>query len=275
MAAEHDRVAARNITAYRGTATRIAGVGRALREAREARELTYEDVERETRIGRRYVEAIEAEDHDALPAPVYARGFVRSYARFLGLDGEALSALFFPPPADPVVAEAPASAIYAEPQRVRRPFRQTARGWAVGAGLACLFGLAIALGVPALTGSDDEGTPAEANIGGAGPDTAGRALPLATPDTGDRPRTLDAPTVVPLVSGGMPDLRGRAMSDALGELRDLGVPFIVIETPSERVDPGRVLQQVPNPGARVGRNTSVTLVVSSGPVAPEDQPATQ
>lgn len=248
----------------------MAGVGRALREAREARELSFEDVERETRIGRRYLEAIEDEDHDALPAPVYARGFVRSYARFLGLDADSLSSLFFPPTA-PITTET--SIVYAEPARDRSPFSVTARNWAVGLVLAALFGLAIAIGVGALTGDDNGGTAAPGNTGGPGPESGGRALPLSTPDSGDRPRTLDAPTVVPLRSGGMPDLRGRPMNDALDELRELGVPFLVVETPSDRVEPGRVLQQVPNPGARVGRNTSVTLVVSSRPVAPDDVPA--
>lgn len=57
-----------------------------LAEAREARGLTLEDAERDTRISRRYLHALEAGDLDVIPAPVYARGFLRSYAQYLGLD---------------------------------------------------------------------------------------------------------------------------------------------------------------------------------------------
>jgi hypothetical protein len=46
-----------------------------------------------TRIKQSYLEAIEANQFQALPGPVQARGFVRSYANFLGLDGEHLASV--------------------------------------------------------------------------------------------------------------------------------------------------------------------------------------
>jgi len=61
-------------------------IGSALREARERRGLTLADVERETRIRARHLAALEDERFDRLPADVYTRGFLRSYAEFLGLD---------------------------------------------------------------------------------------------------------------------------------------------------------------------------------------------
>ncbi|HEU0072543.1 MAG TPA: helix-turn-helix transcriptional regulator [Dehalococcoidia bacterium] len=61
-------------------------------EARQAKGLTLFDAERGTRIPRRYLEALEADQFSLLPAPVYARGFLRNYARFLGLDENALTA---------------------------------------------------------------------------------------------------------------------------------------------------------------------------------------
>ncbi|MDA0815573.1 MAG: helix-turn-helix transcriptional regulator, partial [Chloroflexi bacterium] len=57
-----------------------------LRDARIARGLSIVDVERDTRINRGYIDDIEEARFEELPAPVYARGFVRSYARYLGLD---------------------------------------------------------------------------------------------------------------------------------------------------------------------------------------------
>lgn len=56
--------------------------------AREASGFTLTDVERSTRIRSRYLEAIETGDYARLPDGLPARGFVRLYARFLGMDEE-------------------------------------------------------------------------------------------------------------------------------------------------------------------------------------------
>ena len=69
-------------------------LGTRLVRAREARGLTLEDAERDTRISRRYLQALEAEQFEAIPAPVYARGFLRSYSQYLGLDPQAMLDLF-------------------------------------------------------------------------------------------------------------------------------------------------------------------------------------
>jgi cytoskeletal protein RodZ len=69
-----------------------SSIGQRLSEARLARGLSLTDVERQTRIARRYLQAFEADQWDVLPAPVYARGFLRNYARFLGLDDKELLA---------------------------------------------------------------------------------------------------------------------------------------------------------------------------------------
>ncbi|MBI5947677.1 MAG: helix-turn-helix domain-containing protein [Chloroflexi bacterium] len=69
-------------------------LGTWLVRAREARGLTLEDAERDTRISRRYLQALEAEHFEVIPAPVYARGFLRSYSQYLGLDPQEMLALF-------------------------------------------------------------------------------------------------------------------------------------------------------------------------------------
>ena len=75
-------------------------LGSLLTRAREARGLTLEDAERDTRISRRYLQALEGEQFEVIPAPVYARGFLRSYSQYLGLDpAEALA--MFPREEDP------------------------------------------------------------------------------------------------------------------------------------------------------------------------------
>ncbi|WP_322797027.1 helix-turn-helix domain-containing protein [Tepidiforma sp.] len=69
-------------------------LGSLLTRAREARGLTLEDAERDTRISRRYLQALESEQFEVIPAPVYARGFLRSYSQYLGLDPQEVLAMF-------------------------------------------------------------------------------------------------------------------------------------------------------------------------------------
>jgi transcriptional regulator with XRE-family HTH domain len=61
-------------------------LGSVLREAREARGLTLENATAETRIPKKYLQAMEEGRFRALPTPVHARGYLRNYAKYLGLD---------------------------------------------------------------------------------------------------------------------------------------------------------------------------------------------
>jgi cytoskeletal protein RodZ len=62
--------------------------GERLKRERELREVTLEEITSATRIGPRFLEALENEDWEKLPGGVFNRGFVRSVARYLGLDEE-------------------------------------------------------------------------------------------------------------------------------------------------------------------------------------------
>ena len=66
--------------------------GERLKREREMREVTLKEVTTATRIGPRFLEALENEEWDKLPGGIFNRGFVRSIARFLGLDEENLLA---------------------------------------------------------------------------------------------------------------------------------------------------------------------------------------
>lgn len=59
-----------------------------LRRAREQRKLSTHDVAQKTRISVRWVEALEDARLDGLPAEVFVAGYLRSYARVVGLDGQ-------------------------------------------------------------------------------------------------------------------------------------------------------------------------------------------
>jgi cytoskeletal protein RodZ len=65
-------------------------IGQILREARENKGLSLQDVQAKTRISIRYLEALENGQYSVLPTPVHVRGFLRNYARFLGLDPKPL-----------------------------------------------------------------------------------------------------------------------------------------------------------------------------------------
>jgi hypothetical protein len=67
------------------------GIGKTLREARAKRRVDLAEAEAATKIRGRYLRAIENEEWDALPGETYARAFIRTYAGYLGLDGERLA----------------------------------------------------------------------------------------------------------------------------------------------------------------------------------------
>lgn len=91
-------------------------IGATLRDARRRYGLEVREVEERTKIRARYIRALENEDWEALPAPAYVRGFLRTYGQLLGLDGEMLADEFRrrhgegaapggPGPPEPVLSE--------------------------------------------------------------------------------------------------------------------------------------------------------------------------
>ena len=66
--------------------------GERLKRERELREVTLQEITMATRIGPRFLEALENEEWEKLPGGVFNRGFVRSVARYLGLDEESFLA---------------------------------------------------------------------------------------------------------------------------------------------------------------------------------------
>jgi cytoskeleton protein RodZ len=63
-------------------------IGSSLREARVRQGLDFNELEQATKIRAKYLRALEDEDFDLLPAETYVKGFLRSYAEYLGLDGQ-------------------------------------------------------------------------------------------------------------------------------------------------------------------------------------------
>ena len=66
----------------------LASFGEELRREREIRGISLKEISDATKISKRFLDAIERNDHRTLPAPVFTRGFVREYARYVGLNSE-------------------------------------------------------------------------------------------------------------------------------------------------------------------------------------------
>ncbi|MDR0410021.1 MAG: helix-turn-helix domain-containing protein [Spirochaetaceae bacterium] len=72
----------------------IKSIGEQLKAARERKNISIEDVEREINIARKYLEALEVEDFSQFTAETYALGFLKNYGEYLGLDTKELLSLY-------------------------------------------------------------------------------------------------------------------------------------------------------------------------------------
>jgi cytoskeleton protein RodZ len=70
----------------KGNGIAMGAFGDRLRREREMRGITLDEITESTKISRRHLEALEGEHFDQLPGGVFNKGFVRAYARFLGID---------------------------------------------------------------------------------------------------------------------------------------------------------------------------------------------
>jgi len=82
-------------------------LGELLRKARQERGLSLAQVEEATRIRSAYLQALEEEAYERLPAPVYVKGFLKNYALYLGLDAQQALGLYQAPEAPAIVASRP------------------------------------------------------------------------------------------------------------------------------------------------------------------------
>lgn len=69
-------------------------VGQVLKEERERKFYTLDEIERATKIRKELLEALEAGQYQKLPPPTFVQGFIKSYSKFLGLDSDKLLAIF-------------------------------------------------------------------------------------------------------------------------------------------------------------------------------------
>jgi cytoskeletal protein RodZ len=144
------------------------GIGPSLREARIRRGIGLDRVEAATRIRTRYLEAIEDDRWDELPAEAYAKGFLRTYASYLELDPQQYLAAFRENRREVEEPIAPLAERPYEPRRPRAPLF-----------LAVALGLAAVLAVAAWRlDSGEEAAPTRSE-----PVSAPRTQPASQPAT--------------------------------------------------------------------------------------------
>jgi transcriptional regulator with XRE-family HTH domain len=217
-------------------------LGKTLSQARVARGLTLEDCERDTRISKRYLDALEREDWRVFPAPVYSRAFLRTYAQYLGLDAVQLLRAM-------QASEEPAE-IKPLPE-IRQAPATGAINWPLAGSVLVL--LVIAAGFIWFTSrgdGDPAGDGAQASSTAQTEGLGGGARP-------GRP-------VGDVEKGVVPNLTGVSVEAALDALSQAEIDYIIVETDAATGTPGIVVSQDPGAGTKAGGSTSVTLVVPRG-----------
>ena len=163
-------------------------IGNSLREARLRQGLDLARAEDDTKIRAKYLQALEDERFDVLPAETYVKGFLRTYAEYLGLDGQIYVDEFnsrFASAEEPVVSSAPK----------RRPRQRASESSFVVVALAGIVAVAILVVVAFAFGTGDDprkpaeslraGTSVESPPPATAPATGAKAQIVLTAAAGD------------------------------------------------------------------------------------------
>ena len=208
-------------------------------------------------MSRRYLHALENEDFSIFPAPVYARGFLRTYSRYLGLNPDELLRVF--PNGDLTVDITPLPT-------VSRPQEQLINvNWLV-AGLVAIF--LLGAGLLLLRGGSSPSTNLPATTLGAQGVSAANSATTAGGSVQAPVTTADAPVqgkaIAPIHPGQYPDFVGADKASALSVLNDNGFNYLLIEVASDDVAKGIVMSQSPAPASKADPGSAITLTISSG-----------
>lgn len=254
------------------------GIGEQLIEAREERGLTLDSAERDTRISRRYLQALEDERFDIIPAPVYARGFLRSYSQYLGLDSGRLLARFpqDSPAPGPSSSPAPASGPTRGPSAlfgsrvpeepmigvdigVTMPARRIGGGFSFArTGIVA----AVAVGVTALVIVI---AVAIANAGGESGEGTATPAPTSTPTGESEAGVVATGSGIAVERGVVPDVVGQPEDVARLAIEEAGFEVTVVADRNEQYPRGTVFEQAPTAGAEQEPGRGVFIAVSEGP----------
>jgi transcriptional regulator with XRE-family HTH domain len=236
----------------------MAVLGRILSEARISRGLTLDDVERDTRIARRYLEALEHDEFDTLPAPVYCRAFLRTYAQYLGIDPKEVLR-FYPEKGRQTAELAPL------PQVTKPAPPALSLNWIVAGGVVLVFLLVGAL-IYRMGSGGEKQAPSDVGVSAVATQPVGEGAEQVNPGTALQP-TAEATQQgsVEAQAVAVPDVRGAMGIDALSSVRAAGLTYVVVKVYDDEVPAGFVISQSPSPNEDARTGDPVTLVISRGP----------
>ena len=218
----------------------MSPLGETLRRARLAKGITIEDAERVTRIPRKYLEALELENFGILPAPVFARGFLRSYAGYLGLDAAALLPFF------------PVGHVE-EPRLEPLPEVKQTHTWNASGLIAIgVVGFLITLVVALYSVGREESSPSFVRNA---PEATAQADVIVPPE-GQAGQAPGGPALA------LPDLTGTSLEEAIQQVEETGASYVVVGVREGDVPVGQVVDQQPAPGTAVGPGDLVTITLS-------------
>jgi cytoskeleton protein RodZ len=184
----------------------MGAFGDRLRREREMRGITLDEIAESTKISRRHLESLEKEDFESLPGGIFNKGFVRAYARYLGIDEDQAVADYsansdeVPPPEDQFPLE-----IHEEPDRKMNPRRAR---WPLIGATAAVVAVAVGYTLWAKKGNHHG---VASSVSAAGPVAAGNSSSASDTKTSavqntiasqskaaPAPATNQAPVAVPV-----------------------------------------------------------------------------
>jgi cytoskeleton protein RodZ len=244
-----------------GSLGRVPEIGSSLREARMRARIDISEVEVRTKIRAKYLRAMENEEWDMLPGPIYVKSFLRTYSDFLGLDSRMLIDEYrrrYERPSDQ--EPRPIATLGRERERDRGPRGPALPPWAV-VGLVLLAIVIVLFIVGNLPGSSPSAPPTTGAHVTAGRHRKKKTTPATTTQTTPAvatPKTVTL-TIVPTSSVYI------CMANGSGKLVIPGVTYSVGQTvPTETA--GKLLVTL--------GNSSVTMKAGFGSihVAPSSVP---
>jgi cytoskeleton protein RodZ len=152
------------------------GIGATLREARNRRKVDLSEIEAAIKIRPRFLRAMENEEWDVLPGGAYTRGFIRTYAAYLGLDGERLADEYRRATA-PAGGERAPKRVEPVPTGARRTRRRLPGGIAIAVVALVLVAAVVAIGL--VSGGGGSSSPSPESGGGKKRSKAKRAKSVA------------------------------------------------------------------------------------------------
>jgi len=215
----------------------MASFGEELRRERELRDISIKEIAQATNIPARFLEALEQNNFGILPGGAYDRGFIRSYARHIGINVEEMvNAFHLEMERQATASQSDKKKLPAQPQET--PTRSGGTAGLVGGIIVLLVasaiaffyywaGSAIAPAQPQLTATDAHGVALQARVKKSGalpsaaiplqPETTGETASIAPGDAGRGGQPAPAPPVERLV-------RLRALETTWVQLTCAGVP---------------------------------------------------